>query len=832
MRVAGTRQAAAGILGWPGKSARSPGLPEHPAVYHMLDVAAVAERLLARFAFPPALRDALVLLAALHDLGKINENFLRMLRSGVAQSARHWQVTELLLLEHDDLLRARLGSHGQRRRMLYAATAGHHGRPPGLTGNDEKRAMRQAGAAAIADARSVVETFLDLWPGASLADLGRDEARVLSWWLPGLVSAADWIGSDPTWFAAVEAGPSPADYLAAARGKAARAVIEAGLAGAAPADRPLFDVALRPMQAACAAIDLPAGPMLAVIEDETGAGKTEAALILAQRMMLAGKGHGLYFALPTMATADAMFLRMAGVVGRMFAERPTVTLAHGRSGLSVPFRDLVAGSPEAPEDAGCTTWLAEGRRRALLGDVGIGTIDQALLSVMPTRFQTLRHFALSSKILIVDEAHELGEPYLKTVMEELLRLHRMAGGSAILLTATLPLEQRARLMAHYTDDPSGDPAYPALTIAGGAAHRDLPRETGARGLVRVERLPDADAAVRLLKQASQQGAACVWVRNAVDDAIAAVEALRAAGVEADLLHARFALCDRKRIEAEALARFGKTGDGRSGRVLVATQVVEASLDLDFDVMVSDLAPMAALIQRLGRLWRHMAQRPRTGRPVPEPVLHVVSPDPALVEDDRWLSRVLERGAFVYPLDLQWRTADHLFRVGRIEAPAGLRGLIEAVHGAQLAPVPAALAARAMEDAGKGMAAAAQGWQNVVDLDRDFRSGGGADDDAGYPTRLGEPQSTLVLARMAGGRMVPWADGEGPEAWALSEVCASLKRLARLTLPDQSAPAIAAITAQWPHWKRATTRLCPVAADGAICEGLLYDGKTGLVFASS
>lgn len=821
-----------GILGWPGKSPLSPSLPEHPAVYHMLDVAAVAELLAARFGLRPALRDALILLAALHDLGKVNEAFRQMLRGGAWQAARHWQVTELLLREHDGLLELRLGSRRQRRAMLYAATAGHHGRPPGLSAEDEKRAMLRAGPAAVADAGMVIESFLDLWPDASLADLGKDEARVLSWWLPGLVAAADWIGSNAEWFPAVEAGPSPAHYLAEARGKAARAVAAAGMAGAAPAASPLFDFALRPMQAACAGVALPDGPMLAVIEDETGAGKTEAALILAQRMMLAGKGRGIYFALPTMATADAMFSRATATVGRMFADRPTLTLAHGRSGLSVPFRDLVAGAPDAPDDVDCTQWLAEGRRRALLGDVGIGTIDQALLSVMPTRFHTLRHFALSSKILIVDEVHELGEPYLEVAMGELLRLHRMAGGSAILLTATLPLKQRARLMAHYAAAPADDPAYPALTIAGGAARRDLPRETGARGPVRVERLPDADAAIRLLKRASERGAACVWVRNAVDDAIAAVEALRAAGVEADLLHARFALCDRKRIEAGALARFGKAGGGRRGRVLVATQVVEASLDLDFDVMISDLAPMAALIQRAGRLWRHMAQRPRAGRPAPEPVLYVVSPDPAMVEDDRWLSRVLERGAFVYPLDAQWRTADHLFRVGRIEAPAGLRGLIEAVHGAEAVPVPTVLEAREIESTGKGLAAAAQGWQNVVDLDRDFRAGGHAADDAEYPTRLGEPQVTLMLARMAGGRLVPWAGGEGDEAWALSEVSASLRRLASLALPDQSAGAIAAVTAGWPEWKKAMTRLCPVAEDGTICEGLRYDANTGLVFISS
>ncbi|MGD9866270.1 MAG: hypothetical protein AB7S99_23985, partial [Pseudodonghicola sp.] len=152
-----------------------------------------------------------------------------------------------------------------------------------------------------------------------------------------------------------------------------------------------------------------------------------------------------------------------------------------------------------------------------------------------------------------------------------------------------------------------------------------------------------------------------WVRNSVDDAIAAGQAFKAAGITVDLLHARFALGDRKQIEAAVRERFGKDGKGRAGRAPVGTQVLESSLD--FDVMISDLA---ALVQRAGRLWRHMAERPRAQRPVPAPIFHVLAPDPAQVSDDRWLQAVHGGGAFVYPLADQWRTADHLFR--RVIAP--------------------------------------------------------------------------------------------------------------------------------------------------------------------
>ncbi|MCB1387906.1 MAG: CRISPR-associated helicase Cas3' [Rhodobacteraceae bacterium] len=786
----------------------------------MLDVAAVAELLVAPLALPGSLRDALVVLAALHDLGKINEQFRRMIRGEVHHGPRHWQVSELLLQAHDDLLAARLGSRKQRRFMLYAATAGHHGRPPDLGEAEARRAMLAVGLPAVDAAGAAIEVVLDLWPDSSLADLGKDQARDLSWWLPGLVSTADWIGSNPGWFPAVNTPGAWTAYLARAREQAAVAVAQAGMAGVAPAGGALFDFALRPMQAACAEIDLPAGPTLAVIEDETGAGKTEAALILAQRMLRAGKGRGLYVALPTMATSDAMFRRARDVVGRMFTPPPTLTLAHGRAGLSADFRDLVVGADNAPEDVSCTPWLADGRRRALLADVGVGTIDQALLAALPTRFHTLRHFALSSKILIVDEVHDLGEPYIAEVLLRLLQMHRQAGGSAILLTATLPLALRARLMAIYGQAPV-DPAYPALSIAGAAARRGLPQVTGARGAVTVDRLADADTAVTTLAGVARAGAACVWVRNAVDDAIAAVRALRAQGVPADLLHARFALADRKRIERAVLERFGKDGQGRAGRVLVGTQVLESSLDLDFDVMVSDLAPMASLIQRAGRLWRHMDRRPAPTRPGSGPVLHVVAPDPADRTDAQWLTRVLDRGAWVYPLADQWRTAEVLFRIGRIVAPSGLRALIEAVHGAEAGPVPPGLEGVELDDEGQDRARAAHAWQNVVDLSLDFRTASRGDDDAQYPTRLGEPVQTLALATEG---LEPWGGD-----WALAEVSVARRRLRGLDLPDQQAPAIRAIKADWPAWKRDAVTICPVGQGGRICDGLAYDAELGLLF---
>jgi CRISPR-associated endonuclease/helicase Cas3 len=348
--------------------------------------------------------------------------------------------------------------------------------------------------------------------------------------------------------------------------------------------------------------------------------------------------------------------------------------------------------------------------------------------------------------------------------------------------------------------------------------------------VAVTPLADVVAAEALLARSAARGAACVWVRNAVDDAIDAVRALRARGAMADILHARFALADRKRHEAAALARFGKEGRDRGGRILVATQVVENSLDLDFDIMVTDLAPMAALVQRAGRLWRHMDRRPAAGRAAPGPVLHVVMPDPETVDDERWLVRVLPRGAWTYPVDLQWRTAAVLAEAGEIRAPENLRGLIEAAHGPEARPAPAALARAELERDGREKAERNLASQLRIDWACGYREGAANTAAVEVPTRLGRPQRALMLARSGPAGLSPWATGGSQvDSCQLSEVQASLTRLASLDLPDQAAPPIAALKAPWPDWRQTAVSVCPVEESGSICEGLRYDPELGLLF---
>lgn len=814
----------------------------------MLDVAACAELLIKEHPvfgeLSRAQHRALVILVALHDVGKLSEAFRALIRARETGAPLHWQLSDFLLCGALDEILLGLGADEQVRAELYAAVAGHHGRPPTRAGGNRSERRRRQRAIGCGEqvALDWVSQLLKLFPDASLEGMTVHDAKALSWALSGLTVAADWVGSNREWFPFEPDLRNVEGALAQSQCRAGRAVKEAGLDPPRPASSDAGVLTglpeLRPMQEAALAVKLEEGPQLAVLEDSTGTGKTEAALILAHRMIVAGKARGLFFALPTMATSDAMFERMRIIAPRMFESPPSVVLTHSRAKLSKAMRNLRGAlSDETPEADGAT-WLSDNRRRSLLATVGVGTVDQALLGILPTRFSTLRLFGLADKVMIVDEAHSY-DPYMQGQLEALLRMQAQLGGSAILMTATLPLSVRRAYVKAFREGltaGAGEPLaehYPGLHLVGRRVlSHVVERLAESVRRVSVIRLSKADDAMDLLTAAAASGAACVWVRNAVDDAIEAAEMLRRRGVSADILHARFAMVDRLRHEQKLRNRFGKEGIRREGRILVATQVVEASLDLDFDVMVSDLAPIGSLIQRAGRLWRHMDIRREAIRPVPGPILHVLSPDPDRVEGDDWLCDVLDRGAWVYRLDHQWLTARALFDAGEIVAPGGLRALIEAVHGENVPPVPEMLEEAQLRADGKARAEEGFAHGNVVDGAAGYLTGtrGAVGNDALFPTRLGEPQVTMVLARREGDRLVPWAHSEDrTTAWSLSEVSAARKRFERL-LPDQGTPEIRTVKASWPDWRRKACAVCAVE-DGAIGGVLLYDVAYGLTACS-
>lgn len=831
------------VADWPGKSDASGA--QHPALWHMLDVAAVAQAILplGRLGeLPIDWQNAFLFLIALHDCGKLSTSFRGQIEKGhsPAPHNRHWELSFRMLMQHDAQIEQVLGGEAAAREILYAAVAGHHGKPPAWH-HGQDAAIGPEGFAAGAEA---IRRLAPLFAPANLGGLEEAQAVRLSWLLSGITVQADWVGSNEIWFPFAGPTESIATYWRATRQRAKVAIAQAGLSGAIPAAvdvEGLVGHALRPMQKAVADVNLPDSPILAIIEDATGAGKTEAALILAQRMVAAGRAQGVYFALPTMATAEAMFERMRPLLAKFFDGTPSLALLHGRRLLSEGFRAVKGNQGLNPNDAGCAAWIADDRRRSLLADIGVGTIDQALMSVLPTRFNTLRMAALANRILIVDEAHSY-DPYMERELQTLMRFHSAFGGSAILMTATLPEEMRTGLIEAWLKSdrrgrkqialPDLTTAYPALSLLGATSSSvSVPSVPATCRKVAVEMLPDAAAAIATIREGQARGGACLWVRNAVDDAIAAVDALRAEGIDAELLHARFAMCDRLSVERRLTERFGRDGSDRRGRVLVATQVVEMSLDLDFDVMVSDLAPIGSLVQRAGRLWRHMDKRPSAERPVPGPIMHVLMPDPDVVADARWLHDVLDAGAWVYSHDHQWRTARALKDAGSIDAPRGLRALIAMVHGEGAPAVPAPLEQAELERIGRQSAERGLARQHLLNPLHAYGSMENSFADEKFPTRLGEDQMTLILVRADGQRgLLPWSDDPDPSrALALSEVQIALRKYQPLPLAAmQSRLDIVAFTASWKEWEHTVKAVAVVAPDGTICDGLRYEADRGLL----
>ena len=835
----------------------------HPLLWHLIDVGACAQALLdAEPARCHALSQSLGLspdgtrafagyLVALHDIGKLATGFQRKAPSHAPSAITalppanpHTDHTVEGAALLGALPPAGVFANARQGRVLMDAVAGHHGRPVRDPAYEEKT-FGPPGMAAFAQIVDILHAlFRPSAPGA----LDGAALTQAAWRLAGLTTLADWLGSDRSRFPYTPPG-DPATYLRLAAYQARDAVAVAGLnetrggvmnpgmmlpCGATPS----------PMQKIAEDIALVDGPGLYVIEDVTGSGKTEASAILTARLIGAGKATGAFFALPTMATANAMYARMRGGYRALFAagEAPSLALAHGRADLNADFARSTVGEGA---EADCAAWFAGETRRALLADVGVGTIDQALLAALPSRFQVLRLHGLAGKVMVLDEVHAY-DPYMAAGIERLLAFHAMAGGSAILLSATLPRTMRDRFETAWSGEravgkpvssasgmgkPVAPPAPPPpdpLPLMSITSIRETARQAVAAAptsmrRVAVERLASPAEGEARIVAAAGKGAACLYIRNSVDDARETVAALHGAGVSAILFHARFAMTDRLAIEGEVLRVFGKDGTAaeRAGRVLVATQVVEQSLDLDFDVMVSDLAPLDLLIQRAGRLRRHARQ----GRVVADAPLAVVSPDPDAVTGE-WLSTLLPRTSAVYRDDaLLWRSARALFAAGAIVTPAGTRALIEAVYGPDSETVPPALENAQITAEGQARAYRSFGAHMFLDPADGYVWSHDPVVDGRAPTRLGEATHTVRLATWRDGTLRPWSGQDGRRGWAMSEVSAGPWMLDGVPEPTGAlARAEAQVRATWGRWEAETMLLLPLEPAGSAWQGRALDAQ--------
>jgi CRISPR-associated endonuclease/helicase Cas3 len=830
---------------WAKADRENPTHSYHLLPWHLLDVAAVVDSLFEE-GYPLChtvtrmlglryedSRSFLVFYAATHDLGKFSRQFQqvsnelsKMLLGERADSCApgklHHSHLGLVgwkgLIWKEEPFFSELISHAEAQDIdlsdemlaIHQAIFGHHGRPV----PEDGRVSQLFGPLGRDAAKSFTKELLELLrpsPEAWLDVARNGRARIASWWISGLITLSDWIGSDKSNFAYhAEAMPVERYWLDHALPSARRAIEQIGILPSKPRSLPrpsgIFPALnnLRPLQQFAESVEISDGPGLYILEDLTGSGKTEAALILAFRIMSQGLASGVFFGLPTMAIANQIYQRLA-LNYRMFFEKstnPSLLLSHSSTEMVSDFRQSILWEPklsfelaneeekdEEDKEASCNLWFADRKKKGLFADVAVGTIDQALLSVLPVKHQSLRLAGLSSKVLILDEIHSYDD-YMSELIVALLKFHRASGGSVILLSATMSASLRQKLIDVF--DNKSVPVsteYPLVTVVDekGCRQHPIPSLSELRRTVRIFISDDRDELIEKLKQTALAGQSVCWIRNTVEQARELYDQIKESNVvpgsSLRLVHSRFTLFDRSEKERDLERLFGpkSTAADRSGQIVIATQVVEQSLDLDFDLLISDLAPIDALIQRAGRLKRH--RRDRSGNPLSgnvrdergEAEFFIFSPDPAPEVDADWLQELLPKTEKVYPaVGLLWRTALILKERGSITVPDDLRDLIEfvfseeQVDGGLNKEIPASLRKKSDEAAAEAFSERSIGRINSLEVGRGYkmdRHSWGVEEDVA--TRLGMDSIDIYLARVDGSQLTPWASGEF--AWELSAV---------------------------------------------------------------
>lgn len=680
-------------------------------------------------------------------------------------------------------------------------TTGHHGRPPVAvqTLNNFCQEDKEA-------ARDFLLLIKPLFPLVEIPQYWDDDDGIetfnhLSWFISAAVVLADWTGSSTQYFPRVAKRMPVEDYWRRALRNAQKAIAVfppspsvadfIGIKGLFP-----FIQQPTPLQQKAIELDIHhAGPQLFILEDVTGAGKTEAALILAHRLMASQKAQGIYFGLPTMATANAMYERMATTWLSLYqsSSRPSLVLAHSARALMDGFNQSLWSAELSDSETldeppsfrqGCAAWFADSNKKALLADVGVGTLDQAMMAIMPFKHNNLRMLGLRNKVLIADEIHAY-DAYMSRILECLIEKQARDGNCTLLLSATLSQQQREKFIAAWSRGARqlvhapllglGD--YPWLThLAGNTVLSQYvsTRQEVERN-VSIAWLHDERACIARIEAAVSEGKCIAWIRNSVDDALSAFHQLlenqRVVADDLLLFHSRFAFHDRQRIENQTLHIFGKSGQSpRAGKVIIATQVIEQSLDIDVDEMITDLAPVDLLIQRAGRLQRHVRDRhgllKSSGRDErPPPVLFILAPEWDDEPEENWLSLTMRNSAYVYPDHSRlWLTQRVLMAEGQLQMPQSARLLIESVYGDDV-DIPVGFAKTEQRQEGKFYCDRAFAQQSTLN----FASGYSPDNSEflseNLSTRLSEESTSLWLAKIVDNVVMPYAPGE--HAWEMS-----------------------------------------------------------------
>ncbi|MFN3703270.1 MAG: CRISPR-associated helicase Cas3' [Thermomonas sp.] len=628
---------------------------------HCRIVGEVARALIARY--PPRLGEVLFpegspLAAASHDTGKVSPTFFNKLMKAcqLPQIPGFLPEIERQWGGHAGVSQAALKAMHVPR-WIPEIAGQHHGFSPNLAARHAE--AEQFGGAAWQEQRLALVEELKAcmamdWPQpASVA-----QARLIA----GLTSVSDWIGSGrhfenpgAPWQPNIERALDEAGFVPP--------VYRKGLSF-----QEIFGFPARPAQQQL--IDAAMTPGMYVLEAPMGLGKTEAALYVAYRLLEQGQACGVYFALPTQLTSNKIHERFNQFLDRVLDDGcpQRALLLHANAWLV----DTEMGEEGRPGGA----WFNHAKR-GLLAPFAVGTIDQALMAAMHVKHGFVRAFGLAGKVVILDEVHTY-DAYTGALLDALVKLLRELRCTVIILSATLNQQRRSQLL----QVPLTGQAYPLITaLPAGEGVRELPvlADAGVQVAIHLER-DDTRAVDEVLERAAA-GQQVLWVENTVKEAqqryLDIASRASALGVEHGLLHSRYTMADRARIEERWVNLFGKPGrDRRSerGRILVGTQVLEQSLDIDADFLVSRFAPTDMLLQRMGRLWRH-ADTPRPTGARCEAWLLAPTLDVAIDSP----SAAFGLSAYVYAPYVLCRSLAVWCERSAVALPNDIRALIEATY---------------------------------------------------------------------------------------------------------------------------------------------------------
>ncbi len=633
----------------------------HPLFAHMLDVAAVSKEILNRepastrelyasdFGIPWNDAEAwLLFFIALHDIGKATPSFQKMcedklpeLQSSLFEKNLIWDEN-VEYVHHGQLgqaifdreIRISVASNCYNLEFISRSVNDHHGfhdetdimsnlRPCGL-----KRSQRSWQECRNQLIQDLMELFINTQLKPDYCSFkGQSYVRTA-----GLTSFADWIGSNENYFPYIgnEDEVSIHEYWSSAIQKAKNALDSIGwmkktsLYKKPPSfNQIIFDdkkYEPRPLQNIIEKEILTDttdnGSCLILIEAPTGEGKTEAAFYAHIALQYRNQHRGMYIALPSQATGNAMFLRTLRFLTNIDQSISVdLQLIHGAAILNDEYQKLRISSiydSEGTESSVLTHDWFTYKKRALLSEYGVGTIDQALLSVLNIKHGFVRLWGLGNRTIVIDEVHAY-DVYTSTIIDRLLIWLKALGSSVIIMSATLPQRRRSELLNAWGAMESEDAAYPRLMIVdvdGQVKSCHFPADEKRKRNILIKPAPVeiSELETFALNLISDGGCAAIVV-NTVQRAQDLYIAIKERNSEIDLFlfHARLTAEERKKKEEMVLSIFGKSENNTkrpTKSILIATQVVEQSLDLDFDVMISDLAPIDLLLQRAGRIHRH------------------------------------------------------------------------------------------------------------------------------------------------------------------------------------------------------------------------------------